>query len=316
MAYAGWHQFVLTDAYDVVDPDTPHHDYSGISDNNWWTLCVSFDMTKKDVRDFFGYGDQETEDKMPIVTTLTGVVRNQTEKSITLRFDKDFYKEATSDDDVVIKAGHPYMIKPYMTKEDIEACMTPAGHVYKNKTIIAKNDFVAGSNLADDKFAVSVTAKDENGNDIEGYTYKMIGGFVLKDVPQHGYFLGWEGNYPAGHVTYYRNADGNQHNWNQFTCLIGHNLQATLGENASGSYLMTVTCDDDSFEDGTMNSAKVHLAFGGEGNTTGIAKVNGQIVNSNNVGKIYNVNGQYVGNSLDNLQKGLYIVNGKKYVVK
>ena len=316
MAYAGWHQFVLTDAYDVVDPDTPHHDYSGISDNNWWTLCVSFDMTKKDVRDFFGYGEQETEDKMPIVTTLTDVVRNQTEKSITLRFDKDFYKEATNDDDVVVKAGHPYMIKPYMTKEDIEACMTPAGHVYKNKTIIAKNDFVAGSNLADDKFAVSVTAKDENGNYIEGYTYKMIGGFVLKDVPRHGYFLGWEGNYPAGHVTYYRNADGNQHNWNQFTCLIGHNLQATLGENASGSYLMTVTCDDDSFEDGTMNSAKVHLAFGGEGNTTGITKVNGQIVNSNNVGKIYNVNGQYVGNSLDNLQKGLYIVNGKKYVVK
>lgn len=316
MAYAGWHQFVLTDAYDVVDPDTPHHDYSGISDNNWWTLCVSFDMTKKDVRDFFGYGEQETEDKMPIVTTLTGVVRNQTEKSITLRFDKDFYKEAVSDDDVVIKAGHPYMIKPYMTQADIDACMTPAGHVYKNKTITASNDFVAGSNLADDKFAVSVIAKDENDDDIEGYAYKMIGGFVQKDVPQHGYFLGWEGNYPAGHVTYFRNADGSQHNWNQFTCLIGHNLQATLGENASGSYLMTVSCADDSFKDGTVNLAKVHLAFGSDDNTTGIIKVNGQVVNSSNVDKIYNINGQYVGNSLDNLPKGLFIVNGKKYVVK
>lgn len=33
-------------------------------------------------------------------------------------------------------------------------------------------------------------------------------------------------------------------------------------------------------------------------------------------GKVYNLNGQYVGNTLDGLAKGLYIMNGKKYVVK
>ena len=32
--------------------------------------------------------------------------------------------------------------------------------------------------------------------------------------------------------------------------------------------------------------------------------------------KVYNINGQYVGNSLEGLGKGLYIVNGKKYIVK
>lgn len=33
-------------------------------------------------------------------------------------------------------------------------------------------------------------------------------------------------------------------------------------------------------------------------------------------GKIYNLNGQYVGNNADSLNKGLYIKNGKKVIIK
>ena len=48
---------------------------------------------------------------------------------------------------------------------------------------------------------------------------------------------------------------------------------------------------------------------------TDIVKIdaNGEEVNN---GKVYNINGQLVGTSLNGLSKGLYIVNGKKYVVK
>ena len=50
------------------------------------------------------------------------------------------------------------------------------------------------------------------------------------------------------------------------------------------------------------------LNFGGE--LTGIDAVdNGQAVMT---GKVYNLNGQYVGNSLEGLKKGVYVVNGKK----
>ena len=50
------------------------------------------------------------------------------------------------------------------------------------------------------------------------------------------------------------------------------------------------------------------LNFGGE--LTGIDAVdNGEAVMT---GKVYNLNGQYVGNSLEGLKKGFYIVNGKK----
>ena len=33
-------------------------------------------------------------------------------------------------------------------------------------------------------------------------------------------------------------------------------------------------------------------------------------------GKVYNLNGQYVGTSLEGLAKGVYVMNGQKFVVK
>lgn len=61
--------------------------------------------------------------------------------------------------------------------------------------------------------------------------------------------------------------------------------------------------------DGIGNEAKVNIG----GGLSSIDKLmNGEAM----TGKVYNLNGQYVGNTLDGLAKGLYIMNGKKYVVK
>lgn len=61
--------------------------------------------------------------------------------------------------------------------------------------------------------------------------------------------------------------------------------------------------------DGTGNEAKVNIG----GGLSSVDKLmNGEAM----TGKVYNLNGQYVGNTLDGLAKGLYIMNGKKYVVK
>ena len=61
--------------------------------------------------------------------------------------------------------------------------------------------------------------------------------------------------------------------------------------------------------DYTGNEAKVNIG----GGLSSIDKLmNGEAM----TGKVYNLNGQYVGNTLDGLAKGLYIMNGKKYVVK
>lgn len=51
-----------------------------------------------------------------------------------------------------------------------------------------------------------------------------------------------------------------------------------------------------------------------DGTTTGIEDLVVDGVKAN--GRVYNLNGQYVGNSLNGLQPGLYIQNGKKIVIK
>lgn len=62
-------------------------------------------------------------------------------------------------------------------------------------------------------------------------------------------------------------------------------------------------------DDNTGSGAKVNIG----GGLSSIDKLmNGEAM----TGKVYNLNGQYVGNTLGGLAKGLYIMNGKKYVVK
>ena len=80
--------------------------------------------------------------------------------------------------------------------------------------------------------------------------------------------------------------------------------------------------DDDDF-DGNGTSAKFMFVFDddiveidNDGNEyTAIEMLDGEMIMPVNA-RVYNMSGQYVGNSLEGLSKGLYIVNGKKYIVK
>ena len=48
--------------------------------------------------------------------------------------------------------------------------------------------------------------------------------------------------------------------------------------------------------------------------TTGISQV--EDIKKALRGKVYNLQGQYVGSSLQGLSKGVYIINGKKVIIK
>ena len=72
--------------------------------------------------------------------------------------------------------------------------------------------------------------------------------------------------------------------------------------------------------DTTMKGLRAYFMFP---TTTAAAKLNfdGETTGINNIetnatvnGKVYNLNGQYVGNSLNGLKKGIYVVNGKKVI--
>jgi hypothetical protein len=82
--------------------------------------------------------------------------------------------------------------------------------------------------------------------------------------------------------------------------------------------------DDDDFE-GEGTHSKYMFTFDDEiveiddeGNeSTTIRQIDGKdILPVMGTVKVYNMAGQYVGSSLQGLSKGLYVVNGKKYIVK
>lgn len=128
--YRGWHQFVLTGyAANTTEIITQHRSY--VTDNDWWTICLPFDLNYKEM--MLLYGDPDAG-KVPYLSLLTNVVRNMNDLTITLNFTKNLMThkatqnqdtgvwevsdEAPSQaadaqgDDVVLHAGVPYMIRP------------------------------------------------------------------------------------------------------------------------------------------------------------------------------------------------------------
>ena len=74
---------------------------------------------------------------------------------------------------------------------------------------------------------------------------------------------------------------------------------------------VTLSYADKSSE--TKDMSLVSLSFSYD-STTEINKI--EEVKKSLKGKVFNLNGQLVGNSLDGLSKGIYIVNGKKVIIK
>jgi hypothetical protein len=67
---------------------------------------------------------------------------------------------------------------------------------------------------------------------------------------------------------------------------------------------------DNTSDIGDMSSVTLSFTY----QTTGISQVEG--IKQALQGKVYNLQGQYVGSSLQGLSKGVYIINGKKVIIK
>lgn len=64
-------------------------------------------------------------------------------------------------------------------------------------------------------------------------------------------------------------------------------------------------------------TTKLSIGFNGNGGTTAIEAISDTSINVDGTkGMVYNLNGQAIGNGYKDLNKGIYIVNGKKIVVK
>lgn len=90
----------------------------------------------------------------------------------------------------------------------------------------------------------------------------------------------------------------------------------TIGKSAkkitfSGEKVM-ITYADGSKQTENMGLIQLSFTYSTNGGIKNIETTGQKLVDT----RVYNLNGQYVGTTLNGLSKGVYIVNGKKVVVK
>ena len=191
---------------------------------------------------------------------------------------------------------------------------------------------------------------ESNKQVIDGYDNNMVysfhGNFWKQPLPLNCYYLNTK---KATHKWYYYKNYSSSYVWHPYTCILGVGLDVKkdlstadnlIDEYGSSNILNPIAWDgignpvfkrkfqlgykdltDDSFE-GMSHAREIRIVFddaitefGEDGQEiTAIESLDGQML-APVTGKIYNLRGQYVGNSVDGLPKGLYIVNGRKVVV-
>ena len=323
IAHMGTRQFVLTNADTNKDTDTekePEYPIS-MTGNNWWTICVPFNMTKAQVDKVFGTGTH--------VCRFSSVERTDDgngNKSITLRFQNDVYatkwtrnpetlaynKESggPADDDIVIYSHEAYMIYPTKSKEDATGIAIKEYNIKDYKletgsplpTIIKANDgqeyrFV-GNYLTEvaSSDAVSVTSVDEG---VATAAYKPV------TIPQYSYIYAKKKNDEVYKFWFFT---GEKMAWSPNKCVV----QATARDRGANDY--------SDFFGGNPNGSKVSQVslFGEDGTVTEIENVTIIAGEGENAQIVYNLNGQVVSSNgnTDRLAKGVYIKGGKKFMVK
>ena len=173
------------------------------------------------------------------------------------------------------------------------------------------------------------------------YNYTLVGQFWQQPLPQYCFYM--------SKGKWYRYTDTSKgYTWDPYKCIImatqeiddGHSNGGGYRDNEHSNYPNIVSGttdlldgefrigfldgrDDDDFQN--MQASEYVFSFD-DGITvynedgyevTAIESIDGESMTATPVnGKVYNMSGQLVGTSLERLGKGMYIVNGKKYVVK
>ena len=330
MAHMGTRQFPLGNSDVNVDkkPEEKPTYPINIKGGQWWTICVPFDMTKAQVDEVFGVDTHVCR-----FNKVERVVNSEEKvKSIKLFFTNDVYvhkstkdangKYTTStgtsvaDDDIVIYAHESYMIYPTKNNDD-------ANSMYN----ISDYTLVTGSPLptlvkANEQFTggAKESASDEADWNKE---YRFVGNYqtavavsetaqaseetFARDVknvtvPQYSYIYAQKKGTPRAQFWFYT---GTQMLWGANKCVV----QATARDGGKSDYLTY-------FGGNGTGAAKELSFFGKDEDVTGIENVEIIAGNENDTQIVYNLNGQVVNGNLNSLQKGVYIKNGKKFMVK
>lgn len=349
IAHLGTRQFVLGNADVNVDKEEEKEPGFPISmeSNKWWTICVPFNMTKRQVDETFGEGTH--------VCRFNKVERlqdNANNRFLKLYFTNDVYVHkstkdengvyttakgtAVDDDDIVIYAHESYMIRP--TKGDKDA-----------KTMYKITDYKleVGSPLPTVVTANKDWVKVEGGTQrpmdedetVEDRTYRFVGNYqdavaseqsasaqsseiatqAVKTVtvPQYSFIYAKKNGYANYQFWFYT---GTKMAWSANKCVVQATAKGGGRNDAMQFYGYEEDGNGNLYKPTTANAKKVseQSFFGADSEATGIENVVIIAGNGNDSEVVYNLNGQVVNNngSVNGLQKGIYIKNGKKFMVK
>lgn len=342
--YRGWHQFVLTSYTSTGTVPTYSKDFSDFSDNEWWTICEPFPLKADELKRVFG-----DEVKLVKLISVTRDVANQT---ITLNFGKNLVSGENAyvnDDGYTLEAGVPYLIKPALEKGwNVDSRLLKyeqSDEVNGASRFAPKTAGELQTILEKGKYTVDAIVKNntpenpeptqtrEDGTLIHKYlNYTMLGTFYLHYMPKYCYFLGWDSKTKS--VTFYwKNNDvqKGELSWNPYTAVIVPNYVNkgfftpngffdTVHYEYSNNDEIGINDDYDYKGTTTSNSKRMALSFEYIEDDDSVTSIENIHFDGNEIygTDIYNINGQLVRKNSDasNLSKGIYIINGKKHIVK
>lgn len=245
--------------------------------NQWTTLTLPFNLTEEEVQRIFGAGTQ-------LIQLNKGTINGNAAR---LEF---IYHEIQN-----VLPGHPYLIKPTGVVDD---------------TNDAKADVVKDGVGNITAFTVYSKCVNPFINQVDidcgAYTFKGTPGYCTADKTNNNNVPGYSVNYVENDIFI---SEGNGKLYVSGGSSYGKGYRAWIAKDASASaanissisLVIDNPGDDDDNETTTIDMADVDPdALNALGVATGV----------------YNLNGQKVSDDMQNLPKGIYIVNGKKIIRK
>ena len=298
IAYMGTRQCVFADGNIKASSEYP----IDVKGGQWWTICVPFNMTKKQIDEVFGNGthvclfsDVERHAKGPqkkiTLKFVHDVYAHKTEKYANGNYAANFDDKATAceDDDIVIYAHESYMIYPTKTNDD-------AGFVVNNYEPIEGSPLptiVKATDGTEYRFIGNYTTKI--GGD---ETRKAIERIKTITIPQYSYMYAKKTTEQNYKFWFY---SGTTMAWKANKCVV----QATAKDGG--------TTDFKNFFGDTSSQAKQVSIFGSDDiddKPTEIEHV--EIIAGEQ--PTNNIKYDLYGRRVSDNYKGIYIMNGKKYI--
>lgn len=321
IAHMGTRRFVLVNG---DSKSTPEYKIT-MKPGQWWTLCVPFNMTKKQVLDTFGADTQ-----LCLFNKVTRDLGVNGKNKIVLYFTQDVLKHSTknadgtkmkdangmwsadiataqdnvADGDVVLWAHESYMIKPYNGEQSNQ-----------DAVFVVKNYEAVEGNPLPTVVQSATTVQSRQASETK--EYRFVGNYLGNEnaiatkvtIPQYSYVYA---NTKSDPVYKFRFYTGNTSTWKPNKSLV----QTNDRNGGRDDYNNFFGIDKSTPLPAGSKQASV---FGGENfdETTGIEDVT-IVAGTDTLTPVFNLEGKMVSSNGDaaGLPAGIYVKNGQKFMVK